>query len=70
MSTNPVAWAGETAVMTVPVELTVKPWAGVVPNRTLVAPDRPVPVMVTVVPPPLVPVVGLTLVTTGEKKVK
>ena len=27
------------------------------------APDRPVPVMVTVVPPPLVPVVGLTLVT-------
>ena len=35
------------------------------PNFTLVAPVRPVPVMVTVVPPLIVPEAGLTSVTVG-----
>ena len=70
MSTKPAAWAGATAVMTVPVELTVKQRAGVVPKRTAVAPDNPVPETVTVFPPQTGPAVGLTPPTTGEKKVK
>ena len=36
-----------------------------VPNLTAVAPVKPVPVMVTVVPPAVGPVVGLTEVTVG-----
>ena len=43
-------------ILVVPV--TVKVVAGVVPNLTDVAPFRLVPVMVTVVPPSVEPVVG------------
>ena len=39
--------------------------AAVVPNLTLVAPFRWVPVMVTLLPPPTVPEFGLTFVTVG-----
>ena len=39
--------------------------AGTPPNDTAVAPSRLVPVIVTVVPPPLGPDVGLTPVTVG-----
>ena len=35
------------------------------PNRTDVAPVNPVPLTVTLVPPPSPPLVGLTVVTTG-----
>ena len=44
---------------------TVKFVAGVVPKSTAVAPVKPVPVMVTNVPPDAGPDDGLMLVTTG-----
>ena len=47
------------------VELTVKLVALVLPNLTAVAPVKLVPRMMTVVPPDLVPLVGLTEVTVG-----
>ena len=53
----PAAWAGETAVIWVS-ETTVKLVAATVPKSTLVAPVKPVPVMVTVVPPVVGPEVG------------
>ena len=46
-------------------ETTVKLVAATVPKSTLVAPVKPVPVMVTVVPPPVGPDVGEMLVTVG-----
>jgi hypothetical protein len=39
--------------------------AGTEPKLTAVAPVKPVPVMVTVSPPSVVPVIGDTAVTTG-----
>src|SRR5687767_9892931 len=45
--------------------LTVKLVAAVLPNSTAVAPLKPVPVMVTVVPPWFVPLDGDTEVTVG-----
>ena len=51
------AWAGETAVISVE-ETTVKLVAATAPKSTLVAPVKPVPVMVTVVPPAGGPDVG------------
>jgi len=62
-STVPVP-AGEVAVIDV-AELTVKPVAGVAPKLTAVAPVKPVPVMVTEVPPAVGPVVGVVEVTVG-----
>ena len=62
-STVPVP-AGEVAVIDV-AELTVKPVAGVAPKLTAVAPVKPVPVMVTEVPPAVGPVVGEIEVTVG-----
>ena len=56
--------AGEVAVIWVAL-LTVKELAAVPPNRTTVAPEKLVPVMVTLVPPAGGPVFGLTLVTVG-----
>ena len=64
MSTVPAAWAGVVAVMDVAL-LTVKLVAAVPPKLTAVAPVNPVPVMVTDVPPAVVPLFGLTLVTVG-----
>ena len=63
-STVPAECAGEVAVIEVSL-LTVKPVAAVAPKFTAVAPVKPVPVTVTDVPPPVEPLVGLTLVTVG-----
>ena len=46
-------------------ELTLRPWPPVVPKLTALAPVKPVPVMVTVVPPAGGPATGLTAVTVG-----
>jgi hypothetical protein len=63
-STVPAGSAGLTAVIELS-ELTVKLAAARVPNLTAVAPVRALPVMVTVVAPPVGPEVGDTPVTTG-----
>ena len=60
----PAAWALVTALMVVGL-VTVKLAAVVVPNLTEVAPVRSVPVMVTVVPPLVVPAVGVNEVMVG-----
>ena len=63
MSTRPVPgglvtviWVPESAVMV----------AAAAPNRTAVAPASPVPVMVTVLPPAVLPLGGDTPVTAGR----
>ena len=66
MSTVPALPAGEVAVICVAL-LTVKPVAAVAPNFTAVAPVKPVPVIVTLVPPAADPLVGLTAVTVGVR---
>ena len=63
-STVPAVCAGEVAVIDVAL-FTVNDAAGVAPNCTAVAPVKPVPVIVTDVPPAVGPLVGLTLVTVG-----
>src|SRR5678816_2751913 len=63
-STVPAACAGDTAVICVALS-TVKLAAFVAPNFTDVAPVKPLPVIVTDVPPPVGPLVGLTLDTVG-----
>src|SRR5260370_31358742 len=55
---------GEVAVIWVALS-TVKEPAALLPNLTAVAPEKLVPVMVTLVPPDVGPVFGLTLVTAG-----
>ena len=62
-STVPVP-EGDVAVIWV-AELTVKPVAGVAPKVTAVAPEKLVPVMVTVVPPAPGPDVGEIELTVG-----
>src|SRR6476660_6445319 len=64
MSTAPAACAGAVAVICVAL-FTVNVVAAVAPKLTAVAPVRLVPVMVTLVPPAVVPEVGETLVTVG-----
>ena len=54
----------EVAVMEV-AELTVNEVALLAPNLTAEAPRKPVPVMVTVVPPAVGPAIGLMVVTVG-----
>ena len=56
--------AGLTAVIVVPL-ITTTSVAGVVPKSTAVAPVNPEPVIVTVVPPAVGPLFGLTPVTVG-----
>ena len=56
--------AGEVAVMEVAL-FTVKLVAGVAPNFTAVAAAKPVPVMLTTVPPAVGPLVGAMPVTVG-----
>ena len=63
-STVPALPAGAVAVMLVAL-LIVKLVAAVEPNLTAVAPVRLVPVIVTDVPPPVGPAVGLICVTVG-----
>jgi len=60
-STVPAACAGLTAVMVVSLT-TVKLVAGVAPNFTAVAPVKPVPLIVTEVPPAAGPLSGVTAV--------
>jgi hypothetical protein len=63
-STTPATPAGATADTDVS-ETTTKLAAGVAPKLTPVAPARPLPLIVTVVPPEAPPVAGDTDVTTG-----
>ena len=65
-STVPVP-AGLSAVIEVSLT-TVTLVAGVAPKSTAVAPVKPVPVIVTGVPPASVPLVGLKAVTVGAAK--
>jgi hypothetical protein len=65
MSTAPEDSAGEVAVIEVAL-VTVKLVAAIDPNLTALAPVRFVPVIVTLVPPPNAPAVGLTAVTVGR----
>ena len=55
---------GEVAVICVSLTMDTDT-APVAPNFTAVAPVKPEPVMVTVVPPPAGPLVGATRVTAG-----
>jgi hypothetical protein len=55
--------AGEVAVIWVALSTVKEP--ALLPNLTAVAPEKLVPVMVTLVPPDVGPVFGLTLVTVG-----
>ena len=64
MSTVPAAPAGAVAVIDVALT-TVNDVAAVTLNFTAVAPVKPVPVMVTVVPPVTGPLAGLTLTMAG-----
>ena len=64
ISTVPALSAGAVAVMLVAL-VTVKLGAFVVPKLTAVALVKPVPVIVTLVPPALGPDAGLTPVTVG-----
>ena len=63
-STAPAGWAGVVAVMLVALT-TVTPVAAVPPKVTVAPLTKPVPVMVTDVPPVERPLVGLTAVTVG-----
>ena len=64
MSTIPAVPAGEVATICVE-ELTVKVEAFKLPNETEVAPVKLVPVIVTLVPPAVVPLEGETEVIAG-----
>ncbi len=64
MSAAPAPPAGEVAVTEVAL-LTVKDVADVAPHFTAVAPVKCVPVMVTAVPPSVVPLLGEIAVTVG-----
>ena len=66
-STVPTLPAGEVAVIEVE-ETTVTPVAAVAPNFTLAPLAKPVPVIVTLVPPAVEPLVGLTPVTVGRAR--
>jgi hypothetical protein len=63
-STVPAACAGAVAVIDVSL-LTVKVVAAVAPKLTALAPVKPVPVMVTLFPPAVDPLLGFTFVTAG-----
>jgi hypothetical protein len=62
MSKVPNGSGGATALMDVS-DTIVKEVAGVVPNSTSLAPVKPLPVMVTLAPPTVVPLLGVTPVT-------
>ena len=61
---RPASSAGAVALSVVG-EVTLKLSAGVPPKYTTVAPARLVPEMVTALPPPLAPELGLTPLTVG-----
>ncbi len=66
--TVPAAWAGAVAVILMSL-FTVNDVAAVPPKLTAVAPVNPEPLIVTIVPPPVEPVVGETLVIAGPAAV-
>lgn len=66
--TVPTGWAGAVTVTRVSPVTVIAPCAGVVPNRTLDVPVRPVPVMATEVPPAITPAVGKIVVGKGGAK--
>ena len=68
-ATLPAAPAGLVVVIWVS-DSTVNDVAAVVPNFTAVAPVKPVPVIVTAVPPLVEPVVGLSAVTVAPELVR
>jgi hypothetical protein len=68
MSTVPAVPGGLVAEILL-LPRTVNDAAAVLPNFTLVAPVRFVPLMVTLVPPAAVPEFGLMLVTVGASGV-
>jgi hypothetical protein len=57
---------GETAVIDV-LLFTIKDTAGVEPKATALVPLKPAPVMVTFVPPEILPTVGDIELTVGEE---
>ena len=63
-STAPAAWAGVVALIEVPFT-TVTPVAAVPPKLTAAPARKPVPLIVTPVPPLVLPEVGETPVTVG-----
>ena len=65
--TDPVVWAGElTFILLVLTKVTEPAEMTVPPNVTVVAPEtKPLPVRVTVVPPPVGPALGVSLVMVG-----
>src|SRR5580693_1316708 len=65
MAKGPAAWAGATTVTLWPVVVTVIVDPAVVPNLIDVAPVKFVPVKVTVLPPVIEPLRGVTLVIFG-----
>lgn len=60
--------AGDVAAIEVEL-VTLTAVAGLAPKSTVAPLTKPVPVMVTVVPPPAGPLLGLTLVTVGAPTV-
>ena len=64
-STAPAAWAGVVSV-TLLLLVTVRLVASMPPTVTCEVPDRLVPVIVSSVPPAVVPVDGLMLVIVGD----
>lgn len=64
MFTAPAAWAGVVAVIDV-LLTSVTPVAALPPRLTLAPARKPVPVIVTVVPPLMLPELGVTETTVG-----
>ena len=64
--TVPAAWAGVPTLIWVVLTKVTEPCDCVPPNVTVVAPEtKPVPVMVTTVPPRIGPAAGVILVMVG-----
>ena len=61
---------GVTTVIVVELTTLILWYAQVPPNLTTVAPVKPVPVIVTLVPPSVLPVAGVTEVTVGRAAVR
>ena len=64
-STMPASCGGELTVMRDPVRLTENVVVETLPKFTVVAPENPVPVMVTRVPPDVAPLYGKSPETVG-----
>ena len=65
-STAPAAWAGVVTTADVPPGSTDTSAASTPPKRTCIPARNPLPLSVTVVPPPMGPLSGLTELSTGR----